>query len=261
MSEGHEALTTAERRREILNILNNEGKVRVSNLAKRFSISEVTIRNDLTEMEKEGLLERVHGGAISTYKTYYRKSIVERMQTNLEEKLRIAAGVAELIDDGDTLLLNSGTTTMYVVRRLKSVKGLTILTNSIEIANEAAMNGNDMQVLLLGGNVNHQFRFTYGDDTIQQLKKYKADKLILSADGVSAAEGITTHYHLEAEVARVMIERVKRTIVVADYTKIGRADFTCIATADRIDFLVTNNNAPKDEISALAELGAEVKLV
>ncbi len=261
MAEELEALSTSERRREILDILDKEGKARVSNLAKRFSISEVTIRNDLTEMEKEGLLERVHGGAISTYKTYYRKNIVERLQTNLEEKLRIAAGVVELIDSGDTLLLNSGTTTMYVVQKLKSIKGLTILTNSIEIANEAGMNGNNMQVLLLGGNINRQFRFTYGDDTIQQLRKYKADKLILSADGVSAAEGITTHYHLEAEVARVMIERVKKTIVVADYTKIGRADFTCIAAADRIDCLVTNNNASKDEVSALEEIGVDIKLV
>ena len=261
MSNKHEALTTAERRREILNILDKEGKARVTSLARRFSISEVTIRNDLTEMEKEGLLERVHGGAVSTYKTYYRKNIVERLQTNMEEKLRIAAGVVEFIDDGDTLLLNSGTTTMYVVQKLKNKKGLTILTNSIEIAYEAGMNGSNIQVLLLGGNINHQFRFTYGDDTIQQLKKYKADKLILAADGVNAVEGITTHYHLEAEVARVMIERVKKTIVVADYTKIGRTGFACIAAADRIDCLVTDNNAPKDEISALGEMGIEVKLV
>lgn len=257
--EKHEDLSISERRKEILDFLAKEGKVRVADLSKRFSISEVTIRNDLAELENNGLLERVHGGAISIYKTYYRKNIVERLQTNLEEKLRIASGVIDLVEDSDSLMLNSGTTTMYVAQKLKNIKDLTLLTNSIEIVNEASIS--DMQVILLGGNINHQFRFTYGDDAIRQLKRYTADKLILAADGVSATEGITTHYHLEAEVARVMIERVKKTIVVADYTKIGRADFTCIAAAERMDCLVTNNNAPQSEISAFIEMGAEVKLV
>lgn len=248
-----------ERRKKILERLGREGKVKVVELSRLFGISEVTIRNDLSDLEEQGLLERVHGGAVSTHKYYYNMSMLDRMKTNEEEKRRIAAACAAMISDGDTVMLNSGTTTLFTVQELKHVKNLTVVTNSLAIAQEAGRIAN-IQVILLGGNFNSQHQFTYGDDTLSQLKKYKADKLILSADGVSAEEGVTTYHHLEAEVNRQMMARVNKTIVAVDFTKIGRASFAYIDSVDTVDILVTNEKANQNEISALKDRGVEIKL-
>lgn len=247
------------RRNKILELLMQKGKVKVVELSKLFGISEVTIRNDLSDLEQAGLLERIHGGAVSTYRAYYNMSLHERMRTNEEEKRRIAAACASVISDGDTIMINSGTTTLFTVQELRSVRNLTIVTNSISIAQEVTVNSK-ANVILLGGNFNTQYQFTYGDDTISQLKKYKADKLILSADGVCVEEGITTYHHLESEVNRQMISRANKTIVVADYTKIGRASFSYIDSIDSVDLLITNQKASIDDIKAIGERGVEVKL-
>ncbi|WP_020618973.1 DeoR/GlpR family DNA-binding transcription regulator [Paenibacillus daejeonensis] len=250
-----------ERRKTILSLLNEEGKVKVVELSKRFAISEVTIRGDLDALEQEGLLERVHGGAISNYKSYYAMNFNDRMEANQEEKRRIAMEAAAMINDGDTLILGSGTTPLYVVRELKEQRNLILLTNSLSVVQEASRNPNIKFVVLLGGNFNGEYQFTSGDDAISQLSKYKADKLILSSDGVSSEFGVTTYHHMEAELNRQMIARVNKTIVVADYTKIGRADFSHISDIDQIDCIISNHNANKEEIAAFEEAGIEVRLV
>ena len=256
----NEELNIEDRRGKILEMLTQEGKVKVSELSRLFSISEVTIRNDLSELEAAGLLERTHGGAITTYKAYYSMSLNERARTNEEEKRKIASAAASMISDGDTIMINSGTTTLFVVQELKNVKNLTIVTNSLPISQEIGHHKN-IHVILLGGNFNPQYQFTYGDDTIIQLKRYKADKLILAADGISSEDGITTCHHFEAEVNRQMIARVNKTIVVADYTKIGRASFAYIDPLQNIDCLVTKKNANRNEIKLITETGIEVRLV
>ncbi|GGD53107.1 DeoR/GlpR family DNA-binding transcription regulator [Paenibacillus nasutitermitis] len=250
-----------ERRKRILDLLQREGKVRVTDLSKIFGISEVTIRGDLDGLEEQGLLQRVHGGAISTYKGYYNMTLHDRMETNKDEKRRIAVEAASMISDGDTIIVGSGTTPLFVMRELKNHKNLIIITNSLAVAHEAGFNRNINVVVLLGGNLNLQYQFVSGDDTISQLNKYKADKLILSSDGVSFEYGITTYHHTEAELYRRMIAKVDMTILVADSIKIGRANFSQIETIDKIDYLITNSNANKEEVDALKEKGIEVRLV
>ncbi|HHW30995.1 MAG TPA: DeoR/GlpR transcriptional regulator [Clostridiaceae bacterium] len=261
MPEGkYQDLNIEERRSRILEILTQQGKVKVNELSKLFGISEVTIRNDLSELEMSGLLERTHGGAISTYKAYYNMSIADRMRTNEEEKRKIASAVASMISDMDTIMINSGTTTLFVVQELKSVKNLTIVTNSIPISLETG-NYKDFHTILLGGNFNTRDQFTYGDDAINQLKKYKANKLVLSVDGINSEDGISTYHHLEAEINRQMLARVNKTIVVADYTKIGRTSFAHIVPIENVDMIVTNKKANSDEINLIREKGVEVILV
>ena len=157
-------------------------------------------------------------------------------------------------------MMNSGTTTLFVAQELKQIKNLTIVTNSLAISQELG-HLNNLQIILLGGNYNPQYQFTYGDDTINQLKRYKADKLILSADGVCAEEGITTYHHLEAEVNRQMLDRVNKTIVVTDYSKIGRTSFAYINSIDHADVLITNQNANSEELGLIREKGIETMLV
>ena len=255
-----EDMDVENRRSSILDILAQEGKVKVIELSKLFNLSEVTIRNDLADLDEAGLLERRHGGAVSTNKAYYNMSFNDRMKTNEKEKRQIAAACAAMIDDGDTLMLNSGTTTLFVVQELRNSKNLTIVTNCVSIAQEV-MNYDKINIILLGGNFNAQYQFTYGDDTLNQLKKYKADKLVLSADGVNCSEGITTFHHLESEVNHQMISRANKTIVVADYTKIGRASFAHIDPIKNVDCIITNINADTDEVELFKENAIEVKLV
>lgn len=256
-----EDLNIEERRKRILDLLHAEGKVKVVELSKLFGISEVTIRGDLDALEKEGLLERVHGGAASTYKSYYNMNFHERMATNQDEKRKIALEAASMINDGDTVILGSGTTPLFVVRELKDKKNLIIITNSLSVAQEGGHNKNNNVIVMLGGNLNAEYQFVWGDDAISQLSKYKADKLVLSSDGVSSEFGVTTYHHLEAELNRQMIARVNKTIVVADYTKMGRSSFAHIAGIDKIDCLISNQNANKDELAAIQEHGIELRLV
>lgn len=246
-----------DRRSSILEMLKENGKVKVNDLSRRFNISEVTIRNDLSELEQEGMLTRVHGGAVGTRKAYCNMSLNDRMSVNREEKQQIAKAVKNIIEDGDTLMLDSGTTTYFVARELTDIKNLTIVTNSLQVAEELSYQ-NNINVILLGGSLDPRYQFTYGDDAQNQLKKYRADKMIIAVDGVSVQSGLTTYHYLEAEISRQMITRANQTIVVADHTKIAREGFAHIDSITSIDTLVTNKKADKEELTAISELGIEV---
>ncbi|MBP1990331.1 DeoR/GlpR family DNA-binding transcription regulator [Paenibacillus eucommiae] len=255
-----EELGVEERREKIIELVTQKTKVKVLELSKMFGISEVTIRNDLSELENKGFLERTHGGAISTNKSYYNMSLKDRAITNTEEKRKIAAAAAAMISDGDTVMMNSGTTTLFTVRELAHVKNLMIVTNSVSIAQEVSLY-NNMKVILLGGYFDAQYQFTYGDDTIHQLNRYKADKLILAVDGFSPESGVTTYHHLEVEVNKQMMARVNKKIVVADYSKIGRTSFVYIDQIESIDTLITDQKANAEEVQEIINHNVEVKLV
>ncbi len=259
LSINNEEIGVDDRRKSILEMLKNDGKVKVVELSKLFNISDVTIRNDLSELEQAGMLQRIHGGAISTQKTYYNMSLNDRMNINKEEKRQIAKVVASMVSEGDTLMLDSGTTTSIVAKELAQIKGLTIVTNALQVAQELSYQ-NNINVILLGGNLDARYQFTYGADAINQLSKYKADKMIIATDGVSAKEGLTTYHYLEAEVSRHMIKRANKIIAVADYSKIGREGFTYIGPIDSIDTLVTNKNADNaDELESIKKKGIIVQ--
>ncbi len=259
-NSGGRELGLEERRSRIIQILSEKGKVKVSELSRLFNISEVSIRNDLAELERIGALERVHGGAVSTVRAYYSMSFNERAATNAEEKKKIAAEAAKLIKDGDSVMFNPGTTSLFVARELKNHKDIKIVTNSVAIASEIGFYGN-IQVILLGGSYNPRYYFIYGDDAINQLKKYKANRLILSVDGVCPDEGITTYLHQEAELMKQMIDRANSTIVVADFSKVGRVSFSSIAPMEKVDVLITDSKANGDTLEAIREKGVEVIVV
>ena len=235
-----------ERKQKILEILNRDGKVRVNELSELFETSEVTIRMDLTDLEAKGLLSRVHGGAVSSYKTYYNMDMQQRLSANQPQKQNIARYIVDMIDENDTIMLNAGTTTLTLFRMLPSDMNLCIVTNSITIALEAGANPN-FHVVLLGGFSNAKHQFTYGDDTITQLEKYHADKLILSVDGISPENGLTTYYTQEVELARRMLNRAATKIIAADSTKLGRTAFAKIADITEADYIITNKQTEDSE--------------
>ena len=242
-----------ERRRRILEILQRDGKVRVNELSALFEISDVTIRMDLADLEANGLLSRVHGGAVSSYKTYYNMDMQQRLSTNEDNKRAIASHIVGMIEENDTLMLNAGTTTLTVFRMIPATMNLSIVTNSIAIALEAGSNPN-FNVVLVGGQVNSKYQFNYGDDAISQLSKYHADKLILSVDGISPENGLTTFYNQEVELDRVMLSHAATRIIAADSTKIGRTAFAKISDVSEADYIITNNDpSAPEEIEALKQ--------
>ena len=234
------------RKRKILDILNKEGSVNVSSLSRKFAISEVTIRKDLADMEFKGLLTRTHGGAVSSYKPYYSLSLNQRMTTNQAAKTVIAKKIAQKIEHNDTVMLNSGTTTLIIFRALPPNLNLNIITNSVSIALEGAGNPN-FNIILIGGFINAKYQFTYGDDAIRQIKNYHADKAVLSVDGVDSKNGYSTYYDREAEIDRVMLAQSDLKIIAADFSKFHKTAFSKIADINAADYIITNKELPYDK--------------
>lgn len=241
------------RRKKIVEQLESTGRVLVSQLSEALGTTPATIRNDLRALELSGQLERVQGGAIAKAKLGRGEGEISL----LAEKRAIAEETVRQIANGDTLFINSGTTTLEVARALREHRNLNIVTSSIAIAMELG-NVSSFRVILLGGEVNVQYGFTRGGDAQDQLAKYQADHCILTLDGVSVGDGITTYHADEAIIDRMMVEHAKRAVVVADHTKIGRAGFSQICPSDQIDALITDSDCPADELNALRALGVEI---
>ncbi len=251
-------MTSEERRQNISQMIQTSGSVKVNELSQLFNVSEVTIRTDLADMESKGLLSRIHGGAIYSYKPYYSMNLNQRLEANQSEKVEIAEKIANLIKPNDTIMLNSGTTTLLVFRKFPDNYNLNIVTNSISIALEASSNPN-YNVVLVGGSVNTKYQFTYGPDAMEQLKKYNADKLILSVDGIDMENGFTTYYDNEASIDRIMIERSKTRIIAADSSKFRHSAFVNISDINIADIIVTNSRIDRNYLNELRESGIDIK--
>jgi DeoR family fructose operon transcriptional repressor len=235
---GSSGISANQRRAGILETLGREGRVNVTQLTQAFHTSDTTIRSDLRELEREGLLRRVHGGAVSLKKAYNEMSSNDRMNINKNEKIGIAKACAALIKDGDTLMIDSGTTTRCLAKELAERGNLTVVTDALLIAQEFVYD-NSVNVILLGGHLDLQYQFVFGNDAVAQLQTYRADKMVISTDGVSVEHGLTTYHHQEADVSRQMIGRANQVIAIADHSKIGKEGFSYIAPLSSIHTLVT----------------------
>ncbi|MBQ4145948.1 MAG: DeoR/GlpR transcriptional regulator [Clostridia bacterium] len=251
-----EHYTITERRNKIIEILNETGKVYVKNLSELFGVSVVVIRSDLAELEKQSVLTRIHGGAITNYKSYYNMSLVQRANTNAHQKKAIGKKINDLINDNDTVIMNAGTTLLFAIQEITK-KNVTIITNSISIALDGAKNP-DLKIILLGGDVNCDYQFTYGVNVVKSLEQYNADLLIMSVDGIDIEKGISTYYYQEAEICRQMMNCAKKIIVAADYSKINRTSFAQIGNFSKIDAIITSSDANTDYINKLKKQGIDI---
>lgn len=254
-----EGLRIDIRRNKICDMLSRDGKVRVADLSRTLNVSEVTIRNDLMELEKSGHLERISGGAVQNTRNYYNINFISRKKKNASYKQAIASRVSDMINDGETLMINSGTTTFFIATEIKKHKNLNIVTNSLSVAVELGSHPT-FRVILLGGDINSQYSFTHGNDCISQLSNYKADKCILSVDGVCPQAGLTTYHAEEAKINRTMMNRSRETIITADYSKAGHESFSRISDLSVAKYWVTNKYTDSDLVRVAREKGMEVVL-
>lgn len=237
--------STVDRRDKIIQRIRSEGSVRVDELSEEFNVSTVTIRNDLDFFEKKGLIHRTYGGALLLDNVYKDPPIEEKKKINVEEKQRIGEYAAGLIKDGESIILDSGSTTREIALRLKDKKSLTIMTNAINIALELAGDTN-LQIMLTGGVLREESYSLVGPEAERTMQNYYFDTLFLGVDGLDFKHGLTTSNPLEAQLNRIMVERSNRIIAVTDSTKFGRHSFSYICDFSPIDMIITDNKITVD---------------
>lgn len=233
--------STVERRDSIIQIIQKNGKVRVDKLSDKFDVSSVTIRNDLDFLEKKGIVHRTHGGALLRKNVYEDPSLEEKQQLYRKEKQRIGEKAVELIKDGDSILLDSGTTAMEIAQRLNGKKNLTVMTNAINLALKFG-NMESMSVMLTGGLLRKESFSLVGPEAEATISNYYFDKLFLGVDGLDIKFGLTTPNPMEAQLNRIMVERAQQVIAITDSSKFGRHSFSYICDVDVISTLITDTN-------------------
>jgi DeoR family transcriptional regulator of aga operon len=253
-------MLSEERRRAIVEMLNEDGRVVVGDLARRFRTSVITIRKDLEFLHRQGQLERAHGGALPV-KTgaLMDSSLQEKERLHRQEKIRIAAKVAQMIGKGQVIILDSGTTTTAIARACRQQKQLTIITNATNIAAELA--DSPIEVILTGGVLRKNSYSLVGPLAEESLRKLSADLLFLAVDGFDVRYGLTTPNLLEARVNRAMAESARRTIVVCDSSKFGRRSLSLILPTSAVHETITDKKISKHDLKALREADVEVTLV
>jgi DeoR/GlpR family transcriptional regulator of sugar metabolism len=258
--------TQADKRRQaILDELAQRQAVRVTELSQAFGVSEVSVRRDLSHLERQGYLRRIHGGAVSVPNARAQLSqAMSGASAHAAEKASIGRAAAELVRPGDRLLFDSGSTVLEVARHLppdlRESGNLTVITSSLPIVRELGP-CKGIHLILLGGVFLPQYEVVVGPPTIAQLSGLHADKLFLGADGLTSAKGVTTANVLEAEVDRAAIEAASQVIIVADSSKIGLIGLTTIMPLDDVKKLITDGGAPAEFVGELRRQGAEVILV
>jgi len=239
--------STEERRSLILNMLHDEDRVSVSNLVDSFGVSEVSIRKDLAVLEERQLLVRVKGGAINMHQfgDFDDLSISHKQTMHAREKQLIGRKAASMINDGETIILDSGTTAMQIAKNLDQNKNLTIITNAMDIA-MVLNNYEKFNVIVLGGNLRHSSCSTVGMFAEYGLKNLYCDKLFLGVDSVSIKNGISTPSIEEASLNQAMITNAKEVIAIFDSSKVGRRTFAHIAALNKIHTVITDNHIDEE---------------
>jgi DeoR family fructose operon transcriptional repressor len=241
-------LIPAQRRERIQEYLVTHKIVRMDDLFTLLDTSEATVRRDLEWLERQGIIERTHGGAILSQRLTLEPEYLLRAQKNPEKKRLIGATAAALIEDNDVVFINSGTTTTQVIRHIRAEAGISVFSNNIYAALEVGEAG--YKHYLVGGEFQPHSNSVAGSFAIDNLRHVYADKVILGVDGVSLKHGCTVPSNAEAEVVRQMIERTRgRIIIVADHSKWGVVSNFQIASIDEIDLFVTEEalDSPANE--------------
>jgi DeoR family transcriptional regulator, aga operon transcriptional repressor len=261
MSQPNErGLLVGERRRRICELLRAEGRVTVEALAARFGTSQVTIRADLSTLESNGALTRTHGGALNVPDVDQPLN-VKQLQHHAE-KLRIAEAAAALIRDGETLILDSGTTTAEIARRIRTLdlKSVNVITNALNIA-ALLIDVPSVRLIVPGGILRRESNSLSGPMAEAALDTLQANRLYLGADGIDPQIGIMTPHLAEAELNAKMIGISRQVVVVADSSKFARSNISLIARIEQLHMLITDRAAPTEAVEQLRQRGVEVRLV
>ncbi|WLR46619.1 DeoR/GlpR family DNA-binding transcription regulator [Halobacillus litoralis] len=233
-----------DRQNEIMKLLQEFRSMKINVLCERLKVSRETIRKDLYEMEEQGLIKKVHGGAILN-KANFETKYVNRKNTNFFEKKSIAEEASKLVEDGDTIYIDYGTTALLFSRELMHRKDLTIITNSLPIANEL-VDYTDFQVVVLGGIIRKGEKSMYGSVANLGIQNLYVDTGFFGIAGIDIEAGYTNFHMGESEVSRMMVQHSKKTVIMADFSKFNTTAMNKVAELEEVDVLITDESSSPD---------------
>ncbi|AWW29997.1 DeoR/GlpR transcriptional regulator [Echinicola strongylocentroti] len=246
---------TAQRRSRILEVLDEHGQVNVSELSSSLGVSEVTIRNDLANLERNKLLVRAHGGAFKTNNMAL--PVTEKKKINLDLKRKIGKKAVSLIEENDSIILDSGTTTFEISNNLAKFERLTVISNALDIVNNLASYDN-LEVMMPGGFLKEFSMSLVGPMAERNLKQLHCNKLFLGVDGFKPDVGVFTHYMEEAYLNQIMIDIAEEVIVVSDSTKFKKIGLAFIAGFNKVNKVVTDDRIEVEHVKMLERNNVEV---
>lgn len=262
ITEGNLMRDTSQRRVEISRMLKDKGSVQVPGLSDMFNVSTVTIRKDLRFLEKQGIATRSYGGAMLKDHGVFETEVAidDKQSLHAQEKQSIGTVAAQLVENGDSIILDSGSTTLQIASHLAEKENVTVVTNGLNIVNELA--GNEkLNVMLLGGTLRRTSQSFFGSCAENTLKDLHVDKLFLGVDGFHMERGVTTHFEAEALLNKLMCKVASEVILVTDSSKFGHICLHKILEPSGVRRIVTDQNIPKDYYDGLQRLGIEVTIV
>ena len=250
-------MSTDLRRRSILSILSRDGEALISDLAKSFRISEMTIRRDLEALELEGLARRIRGGAIPSINRSYEPPIALRAGEAQSAKERIGRAAADLLRDGETTIIDVGTTTLEMAKAINGRQALTVVTSSLQVAVELSKHA-EIRTLVSGGLVRPGEMSLIGARAEDSYADLNCDSVFLGVAGISPTKGLTEYNLDDTRVKQRAIEAAQRCIVLADATKLGRVAFATVAAISQVDVLITDALPTNPIVRALEDADVEV---
>lgn len=250
---------TSHRRDKIASKLKREGSVQVLGLADQFGVSTVTIRKDLKFLEDLGLSTRTYGGAILNegINRNVERAIGHKAQLYAKEKIAIGKAAAEYVQSGESIILDSGTTTSYLAAKLSGKKDVAVITNGLNVMNKLSQLEN-LELIMLGGTLRRKNMSFFGPHAEQALRELHVDKLFLGVDGFHMERGITTHFEPEARLNRLMQKAARETIAVTDSSKFGKICLHQILEVDQISTVITDSGIEDEFRTGLEKAGVKV---
>ena len=255
--ESMQSVSGVERQQLLRKYIEQRQRVTVTEICEQFSVSVATARRDLETLADQGKVQRVHGGAIAVRQAPPEPPVMQRTAEQASEKVRIGQAAADLIKDGETVFLSSGTTVLEVARQLHSRHNLTVITNSMLIVNELA-DATDITVISLGGMLRHSEMSFIGHIAELALSELRADKVILGIRAIDAEHGLTSGYLPETMTDRAILKIGREVIVVADHTKCGASATAFVAPITSVHTLITDTATPANFIAAVRAQGVRV---
>ncbi|SHE58752.1 DeoR/GlpR family DNA-binding transcription regulator [Desulforamulus putei] len=252
-------MLSIDRQTKIIQLLKQNSSVKVSELKEMFGVSEMTIRRDLERLEKHGVLIRSHGGATLNPKNNVDITFQKRNKRFVLEKEAIAKAAAALVNDGESIVLDAGTTTTAMTKYLREKKDLVVLTNSLTVVNELT-HVQGITLILTGGNVRDVTLSLVGSLAKENLLRFNVDKAFIGTSGLCPVQGLTNQNMYESEVKKAMIDIAREAIVMADHSKFHRVSFSCFSPITAVHKIITDDKAPLDTVKKLREMGIEVIL-
>jgi DeoR/GlpR family transcriptional regulator of sugar metabolism len=247
----------AERQNRVRRLVEQAGRVTVTELSERFEVSEATIRRDLEELDGLGWLQRTHGGAVRVERATREPPILQRVHENENEKQRIAGAAVKLIHPGETIFLGSGSTVMQVARRLPEPIHLTVVTNSLPVVNQLASRP-EIELIVIGGMLRTSELSMVGHIAEQGVSELRADRVFMGMRAIDAHHGLTNDYLPETMTDRMILEIAPQVIVLADHQKFGKVSSALVGPVTTAQIIITGTETSQVFVTELQELGIEV---